>query len=226
MHFSGHGLPTITPQFSVPIYSCPTCWPSHSSTHPTLHARNKKNKQKPTNQAKRQKAPENTVLGPYGQLNGGWKKQIITCPRLHFSVPIYKIEASLLVLSAEPRQIAVAAAVQFCDSCLPDPFPWTTEEGERLHFKLQQKTAKNSACSQAAHCLEVPQLQFSPSYYHPPSFLLNWYKLNFTPGKTILWFPVTTFLLCLHYGLTSSCRQISGAVLAWHFCHSFQPLQH
>lgn len=94
--------------------------------------------------------------------------------------------------------------------CLPDWFPRTREEEERLYFELQQeKPAKSSACSQAAHCPEVPQLQFPTSYtacYHRPSSLLNWwYKLHLSPAKLTLQFPATTFLLCPHYRLTPPC---------------------
>lgn len=93
--------------------------------------------------------------------------------------------------------------------CLPGRFPWAREEQEWLHFELQwEKTAKSSACSQAAHCPEVPQLQFPTSYTacdKPPSSLLNWYKLYLIPAKLNLQFPVTTLLLCPHYGLIPPC---------------------
>lgn len=104
--------------------------------------------------------------------------------------------------------------------CLPDWFPWTREEEERLYFELQQeKPAKSSACSQAAHCPEVPQLQFPTSYtacYHRPSSLLNWYKLHLSPAKLTLQFPATTFLLCPHYRLTPPCLLLPDSqVLLW-----------
>lgn len=93
--------------------------------------------------------------------------------------------------------------------CIADWFPWAREEEGRLHSELQQeKPAKSSACSQAAHCPEVSQLQFPASHaacYHPPPSLLNWYKLYLTPAKLILRFLVTNFLLCSHYRLMPPC---------------------
>lgn len=101
-----------------------------------------------------------------------------------------------------------ASTVLWC-FCLPDWFPWAREEREWLHFELQwEKTAKSSACSQAALCPEAPQLQLPTSYTacdKLPSSLLNWYKFYLTPAKLNLQFPVMTLLLCPHYSLTPPC---------------------